>query len=80
MTLVLAVVATTILGYVLKFAMGLRPTEEGEHTGLDITDHGEEGYHDVSGEGYGTTTASSAYAAAEAQPQMSAGAVSTINT
>ncbi len=77
-TLALAVVATTILGYVLKAVMGLRPTEEGEHTGLDITDHGEEGYHDVSGEGYGHTGGT--YAAEEAQSQMSAAAVGTINT
>ena len=77
MTLVLAVVSTTILGFVLKAVMGLRPTEESEHTGLDITDHGEEGYHDVSGEGYGH--AGGTYAAEEVRPQMSA-AVSTINT
>ena len=77
MTLALAVVATTILGYVLKAVMGLRPTEEGEHTGLDITDHGEEGYHDVSGEGYGHVGGT--YAAEEVRKLMSA-AVGTINT
>ncbi len=43
-TLVLAVVATVIIGYITKFTVGLRPTAEGEDQGLDITDHGEEGY------------------------------------
>ena len=77
LTLVLAVVATLILGYVLKAVMGLRPTEEGEDTGLDITDHGEEGYHDVSNEGYGHTTG--AYLGEASRPQMSSEAVNTIN-
>ncbi|HEY3235688.1 MAG TPA: ammonium transporter [Polyangiaceae bacterium] len=44
-TLVLAVVGTTILGYALKATIGLRPTEDDEETGLDLTDHGERGYH-----------------------------------
>ncbi len=78
LTLALAVVATAVLGYVLKAVMGLRPTEEGEFNGLDITDHGEEGYHDISNEGYGHT--SGAYAGEEGRPQMSAATVDTINT
>ena len=45
LTLVLAVVGTTVIAYALKFAMGLRPTEEVELAGLDVTEHGEEGYH-----------------------------------
>jgi len=44
LTIVLAVVATTIIAYVLKFITELRPTREIEHQGLDIAEHGEEGY------------------------------------
>ena len=45
LTLVLAVVGTTVIAFVLKFAMGLRPTEDVEVSGLDVSEHGEEGYH-----------------------------------
>jgi ammonium transporter, Amt family len=45
LTLALSIVATAVLGYALKFTIGLRPTEEDEETGLDITGHGERGYH-----------------------------------
>lgn len=44
-TIVLAVVGTAVLGYALKATIGLRPTEEDEETGLDLSDHGERGYH-----------------------------------
>ncbi|MDR0532758.1 MAG: ammonium transporter [Verrucomicrobiales bacterium] len=40
-----SVVATVILAYLVKFTIGLRPTKEQEIEGLDITDHGEEGYN-----------------------------------
>jgi Amt family ammonium transporter len=43
-TLVLSVVGTAILGYALKATLGLRPTEDQEQAGLDITGHGERGY------------------------------------
>jgi ammonium transporter, Amt family len=43
-TLVLAVVATAILGFIIKAIVGLRPTVEAEQEGLDLSDHGEEGY------------------------------------
>jgi Amt family ammonium transporter len=43
-TLVLAVVATVIIAYLVKVIIGLRPTEEVERQGLDINEHGEEGY------------------------------------
>ena len=43
-TLVLAVVATVIIAYITKAVVGLRPSAEDESQGLDITDHGEEGY------------------------------------
>ena len=29
----------------LKTVIGLRPSEEDEETGLDLSDHGEKGYH-----------------------------------
>jgi len=45
LTLALSIVVTAVLGYALKFTIGLRPTEEDEETGLDITGHGERGYH-----------------------------------
>ena len=43
-TLVLAVVATTVIGFAIKATLGLRPTTEVERQGLDVTEHGEEGY------------------------------------
>jgi len=43
-TLVLAIVGTTVIGFIVKFVIGLRPSAEDESAGLDITDHGEEGY------------------------------------
>lgn len=44
-TIVMAVVGTTILATLVKVAMGLRPDPEGEEEGLDLGDHGEAGYH-----------------------------------
>ncbi len=43
-TLLLAVVMTAIIGFVVKAIVGLRPTVEAEQEGLDLSDHGEEGY------------------------------------
>ncbi|MSU65213.1 MAG: ammonium transporter [Opitutus sp.] len=43
-TLGLAVVATVIIAFIVKAVIGLRPTAEGEQEGLDLSDHGEEGY------------------------------------
>jgi len=43
-TLVMAIVATVIIAYLVKVTIGLRPTEEVERQGLDINEHGEEGY------------------------------------
>jgi Amt family ammonium transporter len=45
LTITMAIVATCILGYALKATIGLRPSEEDEVTGLDLSDHGERGYH-----------------------------------
>jgi Amt family ammonium transporter len=44
-TIVLAVVATTVIAYAIKATIGLRPTADDEETGLDLSDHGERGYH-----------------------------------
>jgi Amt family ammonium transporter len=44
-TLVLAVVGTTIIAYIVKMLIGLRPSADVEYAGLDISEHGEEGYH-----------------------------------
>ena len=43
-TILLSVIGTAIIAYALKFTLGLRPTAEQEEAGLDISDHGEEGY------------------------------------
>ncbi|MFZ4774940.1 MAG: ammonium transporter [Terrimicrobiaceae bacterium] len=43
-TLVLAIVGTVIIGFIVKALLGLRPSIEEESGGLDIADHGEEGY------------------------------------
>ena len=44
-TLVLAIVGTIVIAYIVKAVVGLRPTEEVEMAGLDISEHGEEGYY-----------------------------------
>jgi Amt family ammonium transporter len=44
LTLVLALVGTVVLTFVVKAVVGLRPSEEVEREGLDIHEHGEEGY------------------------------------
>jgi Amt family ammonium transporter len=43
-TLVLSILATVVIAYIVKALVGLRPTQEAESQGLDITDHQEEGY------------------------------------
>ena len=46
LTLVLAVAATVVLAYLVKALVGLRPTSDVERQGLDLSEHGEEGYID----------------------------------
>jgi len=41
---VLSIVATVVIAFVVKAVLGLRPTVDAEQEGLDLTDHGEEGY------------------------------------
>jgi Amt family ammonium transporter len=43
-TIVLAVAATAIIGGVVSAVIGLRIAPEIERQGLDINEHGEEGY------------------------------------
>jgi len=43
-TILLSVFGTAIIGWALKVTIGLRPTPEQEEAGLDVSDHGEEGY------------------------------------
>jgi Amt family ammonium transporter len=44
LTLVIAVVGTAVIACIVKFTLGLRPAPEDETQGLDLSDHGEEGY------------------------------------
>jgi Amt family ammonium transporter len=44
-TLALAVVGTVVIAFIVKAVVGLRPTQEDESVGLDLAEHGEEGYH-----------------------------------
>jgi Amt family ammonium transporter len=43
-TIVLSVVMTAIIAFIVKAIIGLRPTPEVETAGLDVSEHGEEGY------------------------------------
>jgi Amt family ammonium transporter len=44
LTIVLALVGTAVIAFIVKAVVGLRPTVEAEQEGLDLSDHGEEGY------------------------------------
>jgi len=44
-TIALAVIATTIIGLCVKVFIGLRIAPDIERQGLDINEHGEEGYY-----------------------------------
>jgi Amt family ammonium transporter len=48
-TLALAIVGTIVIAFVVKAVLGLRPSEEVEVAGLDLAEHGEEGYHQARG-------------------------------
>jgi Amt family ammonium transporter len=45
LTLALAIGGTLIIAFALKAILGLRVSEETETVGLDLVEHGEEGYH-----------------------------------
>ncbi|HKX11917.1 MAG TPA: ammonium transporter [bacterium] len=44
LTIVMSLLGTLVIAYLLKFTLGLRPTPEVEVQGLDLNEHGEEGY------------------------------------
>ena len=44
LTIVWSVVATAVIAVLVKAVIGLRPSAEVESQGLDINEHGEEGY------------------------------------
>ena len=44
LTISLSVIATTVIALLIKYTLGLRASQETEATGLDTTEHGEEGY------------------------------------
>jgi Amt family ammonium transporter len=44
-TLCLAILGTLFIAYIVKAIVGLRVSEDVETAGLDISEHGEEGYH-----------------------------------
>lgn len=44
-TLALAIGGTVVIAYTVKAIIGLRPSEDVETVGLDLAEHGEEGYH-----------------------------------
>jgi ammonium transporter, Amt family len=43
-SLVLFIFGTIVCAFITKITVGLRPTEEVEIQGLDVNEHGEEGY------------------------------------
>ena len=45
LTMVLSIVGTAVIAFIVKAVIGLRPSEETESLGLDLAEHGEEGYH-----------------------------------
>jgi len=45
LTIIWSVVATAIIAFIVKAVIGLRVSEEVESQGLDLAEHGEEGYH-----------------------------------
>ena len=44
-TIVLSVVVTGVLAFAIKAVIGLKASEEAEQMGLDLAEHGEDGYH-----------------------------------
>jgi len=47
LTMVISIIGTAVVALVVKAVLGLRPEEEAETIGLDLVEHGEEGYHAV---------------------------------
>ena len=53
LTIVLAVGMTFVIAFIVRTLVGLRASEDTESSGLDLAEHGEEGYSDVAGSGFG---------------------------
>ena len=64
-TMVLAIGGTAVLGFALKAVLGLRSDKSVEESGLDISEHGEMGYHD---DEVGRLTAEGSFATPSFQP------------
>jgi len=77
LTLALAVVGTVVIAYAVKMVMGLRPSEDVEMEGLDLAEHGEEGYH---AEGFGSSRPLGSAGAAMPSHVPASVAISTIAT
>jgi ammonium transporter, Amt family len=70
-TLLLAIVGTVVVAYIVKAVLGLRVSEEIEIAGLDLAEHGEEGYHDAFGGSIaGSKYGGASYMATAAEPSM----------
>jgi Amt family ammonium transporter len=69
-TLLLAVVGTVVIAYIVKAVFGLRVSEEVEIAGLDLAEHGEEGYHDSFGGSIAGGKIGSATYMSVAEPSM----------
>lgn len=67
-TIAIAAVGTTAILFLLKFTMGLRPEPQAEMEGLDITEHGEEGYIGLVG-GYSVSPESSYMSSSQPIPR-----------
>ena len=47
MRITVLIFSAAVLAYAIKAVMGLRAGEEAEQMGLDLAEHGEDGYHAV---------------------------------
>jgi hypothetical protein len=63
-------IGTTAIAFAVKAVLGLRPSEDVELAGLDLAEHGEEGYH---AEGF--ASAHSIPADLETDPSLNVSAV-----
>jgi Amt family ammonium transporter len=45
LTLAMAVIGTIIIAFIVKALVGLKASPEVQSQGLDLAEHGEEGYH-----------------------------------
>jgi len=45
--IVLSAIGSSVILVVLKYTIGIRVSEADEEAGLDLSQHGEEGYHNL---------------------------------